>query len=89
GTNLLFVGEDTSKHINNVVWSYNLESKELVRVITTPLDAETTSPFWYKNINGFSYMTVVTQHPMEDVEGATAAQKESFVGVLGNIKNIK
>jgi len=89
GTNLLFVGEDTSKHINNVVWSYNLESKELVRVITTPLDAETTSPFWYKNINGFSYMTVVTQHPMKKVDGATTEQRESFVGVIGNIQGIK
>jgi len=89
GTDLLFIGEDTSSHINNVIWSFNLETKELVRVLTTPLDAETTSPFWYKNINGYSYMTAVTQHPMEDVAGATAASKESSIGVLGPIKNIK
>ena len=85
GTNLLFVGEDTSKHINNVVWSYNLESKELVRVLTTPLGAETTSPFWYKNINGYSYMTAVTQHP----DANTSYEGESVIGVLGAIKNIK
>ena len=89
GTNLLFIGEDTSAHTNNVVWSYNLETKELLRVLTTPLDAETTSPFWYKDINGYSYMTAVTQHPMGDVTSASADEKESFVGVLGAIKNIK
>ena len=89
GTDLLFIGEDTSSHINNVIWSFNLETKELLRVLTTPLDAETTSPFWYKNINGFSYMTAVTQHPMEDVADASPDSKESFIGVLGPIKNIK
>ena len=89
GTNLLFIGEDTGAHTNNVVWSYNLETKELLRVLTTPLDAETTSPFWYKDINGYAYMTAVTQHPMGDVASASADEKESFVGVLGAIKNIK
>jgi uncharacterized protein len=89
GTDLLFIGEDTSSHQNNIVWSYNLETKELLRVLSTPLDAETTSPFWYKNINDYSYMIAVTQHPMGDVASATADEKESFVGVLGPIKNIK
>jgi secreted PhoX family phosphatase len=88
GTDLLFIGEDTSKHINNVIWSYNLESKELTRVLTTPLDAETTSPFWYKNINGYSYMTAVTQHPMGDQE-ADESEKQSSIGVLGPISGVK
>jgi len=83
GSNLLFIGEDTSKHENNVIWSFDLTSKELQRVLTTPLDAETTSPFWYKNIGGFGYMTAVTQHPMEDVADATDAEKESSIGVVG------
>ena len=83
-SDILTIGEDTSKHENNVVWAYNVKTKELTRTFTTPLDAETTSPFWYNNLaNGFGYLSVVTQHPMEDQEGATAAQKESAIGYVG------
>ncbi len=89
GTDLLFIGEDSSMHKNNMVWSYNVKTQELTRLLTTPLDAETTSIFWHKNINGYSYMTAVTQHPMEKVEGASNDEKESFVGVLGPITGIK
>jgi secreted PhoX family phosphatase len=83
GSDLLVIGEDTSKHENNMVWAYNVVSKKLTRILSTPLDAETTSPFWHKDVNGFGYMTVVSQHPMDDVEGASDADKENKVGVLG------
>jgi len=87
GSNLLFIGEDTGNHLNNMIWAYDVENGALDRILTTPLDAETTSPFWYRNINGFGYMTVVTQHPMESQE-STADDKESKVGVLGPIRNL-
>jgi len=86
-SDLIIIGEDSSLHTNNTVWSYNLTTKELTRIATAPLDAETTSPFWYANINGFSYMTLVTQHPMEAQE-ATPNQKESFLGIF-RMKTIK
>ncbi|MDG4813484.1 DUF839 domain-containing protein [Hydrogenovibrio sp. 3SP14C1] len=83
GTDILVIGEDTSKHENNMIWAYNIKDKSLSRILTTPLDAETTSPFWHKNINGFGYLTAVTQHPMDGQAGATAAEKESQAGVMG------
>jgi secreted PhoX family phosphatase len=83
GSNILTIGEDTSKHENNMIWTLNVKSGELTRIMTTPLDAETTSPFWYKDVNGFGYMTAVAQHPMEDAVGATADDKQSKVGVIG------
>ena len=85
GSNLLFIGEDTSSHLNNVVWAYDIENGSLVRTLTTPLGAETTSAFWYKNINGFGYMTAVTQHPDAGTEDAA----ESSIGVMGPIKNLE
>ena len=85
GSDILVIGEDTSKHENNMVWGLNVVDKKLTRLLTTPLDAETTSPFWHKNINGFGYMTAVSQHPMEDVSDASDADKESSVGVIGPI----
>ncbi|MEA3522124.1 MAG: DUF839 domain-containing protein [Campylobacterota bacterium] len=80
GTSILMIGEDTSKHTNNVIWAYDTMTGALTRTLTTPVGAETTSPFWYADINGWGYMTAVTQHPK--VDGA----KESSVGVIGNIK---
>lgn len=84
-SNILVIGEDTSKHVNNIVWAYDVKTKELTRMLATPLGAETTSPFWYKDINGFGYMTVVTQHPDTD----TVDAGQSSVGVVGTFKNLK
>jgi len=86
GSNILVIGEDTSNHINNVVWAYDVESESLSRMITTPDNAETTSPFWYKDLNGFGYMSLVTQHPIDDGSGST--ENESFVGYYGPFINL-
>lgn len=88
GTNQLVIGEDTSKHENNFIWSYDIAKRSLTRILSTPLDAETTAPFWHKSVAEGSntargYMTAVTQHPMEDQTGATAAQKQSEAGYIG------
>lgn len=81
----LVIGEDTSHHLNNMVWAYNIKDKTLSRMLTTPLKAETTSPFWYKDVNGFGYLTVVSQHPLEKMD-VNANERESQVGVIGPFK---
>ena len=64
GYNTLIIGEDTgSGHQNDMIWSYNLKTKKLTRIQTTPYGSETTSPYFYKNINGFGYLMSVVQHP--------------------------
>ncbi len=81
-SDILTIGEDTSSHINNVVWAYNTKTKELTRTFTTPVGAETTSPFWYADLkDGFGYLSVVTQHP-------DAGDKESAIGFVGPFKNL-
>lgn len=82
GSDTLVIGEDTGQHENNMVWAYNVVNGELTRIATTPLDAETTSPFWH-DINGFGYMTLVSQHPLDGVDGVSEADKQSNVGVIG------
>jgi len=63
-TNTLIIGEDTkSGHQNDYIWSYNLQDKKLTRIQTTPYGSETTSPYFYNNINGFGYLMSVVQHP--------------------------
>src|SRR5262249_5399470 len=38
----LFIGEDSGMHVNNFLWAYNVDSKELVRILSTPSGAEST-----------------------------------------------
>jgi uncharacterized protein len=83
---ILIIGEDTGSHQNDLVWSYNVVTKQLTRIAYTPYGSETTSPFWHKNINGYGYLTLVTQHPYgeSDTDQAqTASDKESYVGYIG------
>lgn len=82
GTNILTIGEDTGKHENNIIWNYDLSTGSLTRILSTPIGAETTSPFWYTNVNGWGYLTAVTQHP--DTESDDKG--ESSIGVLGPVK---
>ncbi len=66
----LIIGEDTSRHQNDMVWSYNTKSGELTRIQTTPYGSETTSIYWYPNVNGFGYLTSVVQHPFGESDEA-------------------
>jgi NAD pyrophosphatase/5'-nucleotidase NadN len=84
-SNILMIGEDTGKHENNMVWAYDVQTKELTRVFTTPIGAETTSPFWYTDLaNGYGYMSVVTQHP----DDKTSDAGQSVIGYVGPFKNL-
>ena len=67
----LIIGEDTNRHIANLIWIFDLKSstnadpsKNLTRIASTPMGSETTSPYWY-TIGNWSYMTFVVQHPYE------------------------
>lgn len=85
-SNVLIIGEDTSLHQIDYIWAYDVETKALTRILTTPYGAETTSPFWYPNIGGNGYLTAVIQHPYgeSDKEKKSAPQDiESWVGVVG------
>lgn len=60
----LIIGEDTgSGHQNDAIWYYDFEDGSLTRIFTTPYGSETTSPYWYPNVNGYAYMMSVVQHP--------------------------
>jgi hypothetical protein len=87
GTRLLMIGEDTGNHINNVYWAFDLDSKQLKRVLTVPKKAEVTSTAWYE-FNGRGYLSVVAQHPLDGVTGVSPASQETVLGYVGPfIKN--
>ena len=59
---LLLIAEDTGAgHRNDAVWAYDLNSGALTRIASTPYGAEATSPYYYPDVNGFSYVFAVAQ----------------------------
>lgn len=80
----LFIGEDSSKHTNNFVWAYNLDTKQLSRVLSAPAGAESTGLFAADNLNGFSYIMSNFQHPGDelDTKSITAVDKDELKAAM-------
>lgn len=87
GRKTLLIGEDTgSGHRNDMAWSYNVETKALTRILTTPYGSETTSLYHYPDVNGYSYIMAVVQHPYGESDQGMAQQdsdKRSYFGYIG------
>lgn len=58
----LFIGEDTSLHVNNFLWAYNVDTRQLARVLSTPAGAEATGLHAVDEINGWTYIMSNFQH---------------------------
>jgi len=58
----LFIGEDSSTHVNNFVWAYNVDTRKLSRIMSMPSGAEATGLGVADNINGWTYLTSNFQH---------------------------
>jgi len=87
GYNTLIIGEDTgSGHQNDVIWAYDLGTASLTRIQTTPYGSETTSPYFYPNINGYGYLMSVVQHPYGESDQDKAESdddRRAYVGYIG------
>ncbi len=58
----LFIGEDSSTHVNNFLWAYNVDTKVLSRLASMPAGAEATGLHVADNLNGWTYITSNFQH---------------------------
>jgi secreted PhoX family phosphatase len=72
----LFIGEDSSTHVNNFLWAYNVDTKQLSRLMSLPAGAESTGLHAVDELNGWTYIMSNFQHPGEKVasRGALKAQ---------------
>jgi secreted PhoX family phosphatase len=93
GYDTLIIAEDTGAgHQNDMIWSYNLKTKKLTRIQTSPYGSETTSPYVYKNINGFGYLMSVIQHPYHGNDKyrlTDAKQALAYIGYIGPFPTLK
>ena len=88
GYDTLLIGEDTiTGHQNDMVWAYNVSTRELTRILSAPYGSETTGVYFYPNINGFAYIKAQVQHPYGESDGnrpwADVSAKQSYTGYIG------
>jgi uncharacterized protein len=58
----LFIGEDSSQHVNNFLWAYNVDTKVLSRVMSIPAGGESTGLHAVDEIKGWTYIMSNFQH---------------------------
>ena len=58
----LFIGEDSSQHVNNFLWAYNVDTKALSRVMSIPAGGESTGLHAVDELNGWTYIMSNFQH---------------------------
>ena len=58
----LFIGEDSSQHVNNFLWAYNIDTKALSRIMSIPAGGESTGLHAVDEINGWTYIMSNFQH---------------------------
>ncbi len=88
GYNTLIIGEDTGVgHQNDAIWAYHLDDETLTRIQTSPYGSETTSPYFYPNINGWGYLMSVIQHPYGESDAeklkAGSGDDRAYTGFIG------
>ena len=86
---ILTISEKEGKHINPMVWNYDIKNNKLIRVMTYPLDSNSVSINWQRDVNGFDYLIYGVQHPLRNSEKATIEEKNSYLGYWGPVKIIK
>ncbi|HKI62733.1 MAG TPA: alkaline phosphatase PhoX [Mariprofundaceae bacterium] len=59
----LFIGEDSVMHVNNFLWAYQIDTGQLVRLLSVPAGAEIGGLTVIDNLNGFMYILCNFQHP--------------------------
>lgn len=92
----LFIGEDSGNHLNNFLWAYNVDTRQLVRVLSAPAGAESTGLHAVDELNGWTYIMSNFQHAGDewnrfyktDATGArTSGLSESFQKQLDDLIN--
>ncbi len=95
GHNTVLISEDTTKHVNNMSWAYNTQTKTMTRVASLPIGAEVTGvDVATAGSKGMIFLNA--QHPFKDnpknragdkpntalIENATQEQLKAFIGYI-------
>ncbi len=95
----LFIGEDSSLHVNNFLWAYNVDTGKLSRILSLPAGAESTGLQAVEDANGYAYVmsnyqhagdfTGTTSQVLKDELGPLINKYKAGVGYLGGLPALK
>ncbi len=69
----LFIGEDSALHVNNFLWSYDVEKQQLARVLSVPAGAEVAALHVRDDVDSGTTVIVGFQHA-----GALTAEQQRW-----------
>ena len=77
----LFIGEDSSQHVNNYLWAYNIDTKALSRIMSIPAGGESTGLHAVDDLNGWTYIMSNFQHAGDwlPIHGAVKARLDPLI----------
>ncbi|AZG15657.1 MULTISPECIES: PhoX family protein [Cupriavidus] len=81
----LFIGEDSSRHTNNFLWAYNVDTKKLSRLLSVPAGGESTGLHAVDELNGWTYIMSNFQHAGDGIKTQVKTAVEPLV--FANYKN--
>jgi len=73
----LFIGEDSGNHVSNFVWSYELDTGRLQRLMSSPAGAECTGLQGVDDLNGWTYILSGFQHAGDYTNATVQAVKDA------------
>ena len=82
----LFIGEDSGNHVNNFLWAYNIDTRSLDRILSTPAGAESTGLHAVDSINGWTYIMSNFQHA-GDWGGIHSIVKDTLTPIINQEYN--
>jgi hypothetical protein len=95
----LFIGEDSSLHVNNFLWAYNVDTGKLSRVLSIPAGAESTGLQVLDDMNGYAYIMSNYQHAGDFTSTTVPALKTALdplidkykaaIGYIGGLPGLK
>ncbi|MDQ7046657.1 MAG: DUF839 domain-containing protein [Sulfurovum sp.] len=98
GHNTLLISEDTTKHVNNMTWAYNTQTKSMTRIASLPIGGEVTGVDTAA-IDDKGILLINVQHPFKDnpkaadgskpnsalIEAATDEQLKATIGYFDGL----
>lgn len=92
----LFIGEDSSTaRINNYLWAYNVDTKQLSRLLSLAAGGESTGLQMIENLNGYAYLMSNAQHLGDfssninaDLKARISSKIDSYKAPVGYLSGI-
>ncbi len=86
---ILTISESGRKHVNPMVWNYDLKNNRLIRVMSFPIGSHPVSINWRRNIKGYDYLIYGVQHPLKGEKDVILEDTNSYIGYWGPVQIIK